>query len=118
MKDISTFLNASWDFANVWAISSSVNNGYPCFLSQISSSTAPVIGTLSFDAATFEASCTVTQIGSPLSYSYGFCYSTTNTTPTVDDDKFDLGGCGTAGEFKTTFTGLNSNTTYYVRAIS
>jgi len=43
----------------------------------------------------------------------GFCYSTTNTAPTVDNDTV-LCGNGT-GEFSGSFVG-SINTTYYVRA--
>lgn len=34
MKTQSTFTNASWDFSSVWAISSTVSNGYPFFIGQ------------------------------------------------------------------------------------
>ena len=31
MKNISTFLNAGWDFENIWGIDSEINKGYPFF---------------------------------------------------------------------------------------
>ncbi|MDD3321187.1 MAG: GLUG motif-containing protein [Paludibacter sp.] len=36
MKIQSTFTNASWDFSSIWAISSTVNDGYPSFIGSIS----------------------------------------------------------------------------------
>lgn len=37
MKDINTFLDAGWDFENIWAIDGVTNNGYPFFRDQITS---------------------------------------------------------------------------------
>lgn len=44
----------------------------------------------------------------------GICYSSTNPIPTMDDD-VTIDGTG-MGEFTTTILGLNSVTTYYIRA--
>lgn len=37
MKDVSTFLEANWDFINTWIISSDVNDGYPHLIIKSSS---------------------------------------------------------------------------------
>lgn len=44
----------------------------------------------------------------------GFCYSSTNTSPTITDS-YQSFGSGT-GTYNGTLTGLTQNTTYYVRA--
>ncbi|MBR3947124.1 MAG: hypothetical protein IKJ56_08520, partial [Bacteroidales bacterium] len=44
----------------------------------------------------------------------GFCYSTSNTNPTLSDGKITVGN-GT-GNFNYSFTGLTDNTTYYIRS--
>ncbi|MBP5723460.1 MAG: hypothetical protein J6X18_07820, partial [Bacteroidales bacterium] len=44
----------------------------------------------------------------------GFCYSTSNTNPTLSDSKITVGN-GT-GNFNYSFTGLTDNTTYYIRS--
>ncbi|MBQ3676081.1 MAG: hypothetical protein II926_01755, partial [Bacteroidales bacterium] len=43
----------------------------------------------------------------------GFCYSTSNTNPTLNDSKITVGN-GT-GNFNYSFTGMADNTTYYIR---
>jgi len=47
--------------------------------------------------------------------SYGHVWST-QPTPTISDDKTDLGASARKGTFKSTLTGLEPNTLYYVRA--
>ena len=45
----------------------------------------------------------------------GVCWSTT-PNPTINDNKTRDGGCYSLSFFASTLTGLNSGTTYYVRA--
>lgn len=60
---------------------------------------------------------TITDLGNPASITaYGICYSTTNTTPTVSDDKIDNGATTSTGTFTVSLAGLIAGTTYYVRA--
>jgi len=47
---------------------------------------------------------------------YGFCYSSTNTTPTTSDTKVSKGTTSTLGAYNSAVTGLTLGTTYYVRA--
>jgi hypothetical protein len=47
---------------------------------------------------------------------YGFCYSTTNVLPTVNDSKVSLGSTAETGAFKVQITGLEMSTKYYLRA--
>lgn len=42
MKSETTFTNASWDFTNIWAISSGINNGYPYLKALSPSAPSPV----------------------------------------------------------------------------
>jgi hypothetical protein len=46
---------------------------------------------------------------------YGVCWNTTGT-PTISDNKVDLGAASAAGPFTALMTGLEPNTLYYVRA--
>ncbi len=83
--------------------------------------------TVNYSCVTTEAPTTVTSNSAELAgeitddnchrvFSRGFCYSTSNTTPTLADSPIYLGG-GT-GSFTNTLTGLSVETTYYVRAFA
>ena len=45
MKTQSTFTNAGWDFSSIWVISSTVNNGYPSFVGQVTYNVTVPVGT-------------------------------------------------------------------------
>jgi len=57
----------------------------------------------------------VSQTGGFTISERGFCYSSTNSLPTVTNASFITSGTGT-GVFTSTLSGLNGCTTYYVRA--
>ena len=57
----------------------------------------------------------ITADGSPALTERGFCYSSSNPTPTLDDSHIANSGIGT-GTYRDTLTGLQTNTTYYIRA--
>ena len=47
---------------------------------------------------------------------YGFCYSSSNASPTTTDSKTSLGSTTALSEFTGTLTGLKESTKYFVRA--
>ena len=57
----------------------------------------------------------VTNAGNPAYTERGFCYSTTNSQPTINNNKVIVSGTGT-GNFYKNMTGLTEGETYYVRA--
>jgi len=58
----------------------------------------------------------VTEIGNPAYHTRGFCFSSTNTTPTINDNRIDVSGTGTA-EYSYTYWNFPPNTVKYnVRA--
>lgn len=59
---------------------------------------------------------TVTGVGSSALTANGVCYSTTNTTPTVDDSKTTDPIITYSYTYISNITGLTANTKYYVRA--
>jgi hypothetical protein len=122
MRMDTTFTNAGWDFygetvngaADIWAISNSINHGYPSFMSQI---TTPIVSTQPITSLTFTsatANGTLVYLNSPTPTAYGFCWNTTGT-PTIADTKTDLGSASATGTFTSSMTNLTRNTTYYVR---
>ncbi|NDV59251.1 carboxypeptidase regulatory-like domain-containing protein [Bacteroides sp. 519] len=58
----------------------------------------------------------VTNKGTPGYSERGFCYSSSTTTPTINNDRVSVAGMGVAGNFKKDITGLRSGEIYYVRA--
>ena len=60
---------------------------------------------------------TISKAGSAQVTAYGHCWSSTSQTPTVADTKTTLTAAGNFPlDFKSSLSGLQSNTTYYVRA--
>ena len=120
MKDITTYTSAGWDFASIWGVSSPnaspiVNEGYPTFLRQFTTGIAlPTVSKPTTDGVAVKA--TIDPLGNPQPYEVGFCYSTTNTTPTVSDSKLSLGAKSSAGELSAILKDLTPATPYYVRA--
>ena len=58
----------------------------------------------------------VTSVGNPAYYKRGFCYSSTNSMPTINDNRIDVSGTG-LGEYSYTCYDLGWTTTkYYVRS--
>ena len=71
-------------------------------------------GTITPWCNTFNAK--VTNVGNPAYHTRGFCFSSTNKTPTINDNKIVVSGNG-LGEFNYTNWDLPPHTvTYYVRA--
>lgn len=63
----------------------------------------------------FDISGSITSTGGSQVTNYGHCWNTTGT-PTIDDDKTDLGTSDAILTFRSTASNLNTYTTYYVRA--
>lgn len=58
----------------------------------------------------------VTNVGNPAYHMRGFCFSSTNTTPTINDNRIDIPGTG-LGEYSFTYWDFPPYTIkYYVRA--
>ena len=73
-----------------------------------------VDGTITPWCNTFHA--TVNSVGNPAYHKRGFCYSSTNHTPTINDNRIDVSGTG-LGEYSYTYWDFPMSTvTYYVRA--
>ena len=63
---------------------------------------------------TFHAN--VTSVGNPAYHKRGFCYSSSTSTPTINDNRVDVAGTG-LGEYSYTYWDFPARTvTYYVRA--
>lgn len=73
-----------------------------------------VDGTITHWCNTFHA--TVNSVGNPAYHHRGFCYSSTNHNPTINDNRIDVSGTG-LGEYSYTYWDFPPYTvTYYVRA--
>ncbi len=59
----------------------------------------------------------INDVGSPAYTQRGFCYSSTNPTPTISNDKV-VQHVSFAGNYKETVSNLQEGTTYYVRAFA
>ncbi len=59
----------------------------------------------------------ITNVGQPAYTQRGFCYSSTNSSPTIANDKISEYG-SFAGSFNKTISNLSAGTTYYVRAFA
>lgn len=59
----------------------------------------------------------INDVGSPAYRQRGFCYSSTNTSPTVSNDKI-VQSTSQAGSYKEIISNLQEGTTYYVRAFA
>ncbi|MGE0076716.1 MAG: GLUG motif-containing protein [Bacteroidales bacterium] len=124
MRSYNTFADAGWDLIGEsangtddrWAFSSVDNDGFPCFVNQI---TGPVIvtGTLSHGTQT-TATCnaSIKYAGTSPVTAHGFCWSTTNSLPTLADSSLDLGAVSDTGHYSVTIGNLIKHTTYYARA--
>ena len=80
--------------------------------------TAPTVTTQAVDnigTATATGHGTITNNGYPNPTQHGVCWST-ETAPDINDDCTAEGAVTGTGAFSTGMTGLNPNTTYYVRA--
>ncbi len=60
----------------------------------------------------------INDLGDGYVTSYGFCYSTSNNNPTINDSKADLGSITNVGDFEAEIKDLQPETTYYVRAFA
>jgi len=96
------------------------NYGYGSTLTFTTGESTCVIPTLqginisNITLSTADAQSTILSDGGCGLISLGFCYSTTNPNPTTSDTT--IGGTSFGGNLTASLTGLNSLTTYYIRA--
>ena len=111
-----------WPFNSYyWQINPSINDGYPSFGWQPVPAVAATVTTHSasdITANSVTANGEITNLGSTNPTAYGFCYSSSNTTPTITDTKTDKGTVSATGTFSTSLTGLLPGTTYYLRSFT
>ncbi|MFA7710395.1 MAG: GLUG motif-containing protein [Candidatus Neomarinimicrobiota bacterium] len=129
MKNPATFIDVDWDFKGIgeegiWNIGNDRNNGYPYLNWQYPDDPGPAV--TSVPAITTEAVTDITETtavsggnvadngGSDVT-ARGVVWSTSENPTLESNDGFTENGTG-VGEFTSEITGLNSNTTYYVRA--
>lgn len=91
-------------------------------ITAIGSMTEPIVQTLPATTSDGEinAFCNtfhgmVTEVGNPAYHSRGFCFSTENSTPTIDDNRINISGTG-LGKFSYTYWNIPwERTRYYFR---
>ncbi len=107
----------------LYITSASRSNMLKIIAVQNTSEVAPNVVTLpvTYSDGTINAWCdtfhgSVLAEGNPPYTARGFCFSSTNKTPTIDDNRINVGGTG-LGEFSYTYRNFPPTTTrYYVRA--
>ncbi len=80
---------------------------------------APIVNNLQYTNITHNSvsvSAALTNIGTSHVTAHGFCWSTINLNPTIDDIKMDLGAINTTQDFNRVISNLSPNTKYYIRA--
>jgi hypothetical protein len=89
---------------------------YPCFPAEIET-LSPFYSTLASDgSAVVHISGAVTNDFGHKSIEFGFCYSTINSVPTIDDDKYIMGIYDSDTLFDAVIFHLSNYTDYYFRA--
>jgi len=106
----------NWNFTDIWAIASGVNDGYPTLRPEVINH--PVIITQAVTqvmstTATFNAN--IVELGNQAITQHGHCYATA-TLPTISNSKTELGLRTTTGSYSSNIIGLTAGTTYFVRA--
>ena len=123
MKTYATFCDAGWDFNSIWGIDESPadpdNNGYPFLAWEgFDHKVRPAVATVRADnitATKADVQGNITCLGYPHPTQHGVCWST-GEDPTVDDAKTQEGEVPAEGAFTSVLTGLEEETTYYVKA--
>jgi len=80
-----------------------------------SSVTTQAVSNISINSAIVSGN--ITDLGVSYPTAYGFCWST-SPNPTTANSKVDKGSISATGTFNATLTGLETYTTYYIRAYS
>ncbi|HEY9166598.1 MAG TPA: GLUG motif-containing protein [Candidatus Kryptonia bacterium] len=121
MKTQSTFTNGGWDFTNVWAADSNINNGYPGLLWQ--SQYVPAAPAATTDTSTSVSWGSATLNGAVSSHkgttTVKFIYGTVsgNYPDTVTASQSPVNGWGGAS-VSASISPLASSQTYYYRVIA
>lgn len=104
-----------------YACAYAIQDGQPVYGNVVSFTTeyrkASVItsAATNITAKSAQLNASISDVGTPSYTQRGFCYSTSNTTPTVNDDKVSK-YANFAGNYNETISNLREGTTYYVRA--
>ena len=81
-------------------------------------SIVPFLNAVELSDSTYHSATIVSSVyeaGSAAVTQVGFCYSSTNQSPTLNDNMIPVNGYS-GGNFETTIDGLTPNTTYYIRS--
>jgi len=130
MTEINTFINYGWGFKDIsaegtWNIGNGRNDGYP-YLSWMypndpvdASNTGPRVSAPSLVSINADHSLdltfSVTSLGIPRLTDQGLCWST-DSSATIADNARSFGTIGSFDEVSASISGLDPQTTYYIRA--
>jgi hypothetical protein len=101
----------------------STNGGTAIITVKIQGKSAPIVETVSssnINDNSFSITGNLTSLGTRVNSvsQRGFCYSTINQLPTINDNKLELGDTNQLGTFSGQIINLQSGTPYYVRAFA
>ena len=116
MRTQSMFTDSAWDFATIWAISASVNSGYPTLRNM---GYLPVVNTQNASAVTAVSAlshASLVGLGYMGVSAQGLCWSLGYSPLVSSDSCVNLGVASDTGAFSASITGLTKNTSYFVRA--
>ena len=118
IKNMDLFINAGWNFSSVWAM---IGCDYPVFMNYVSSCSDPAVSEVSLVGIKPTAATVIAIVlskGVPNSVPCGFCYSSTDSVPTIANQTYSLGGAMNDRGLVTELTGLIKGKTYFVRAFA
>jgi len=115
MKSVSTF--SGLDFTTIWNIDPALNAGYP-YLRWQTFPNEPIVAVkdvIDINSNYATAVGQMSYLGNSAVTQHGFCWNTSGY-PTINDYKTEDGPIYSAADFESEITGLQSNSTYYLRA--
>jgi hypothetical protein len=128
MKGYVSFVKSEWDFkgigaSGIWNLSNGRNNGYPYFDWQYPDDPGfteytAIVSTqeiTNIGSTTATGNGTIINVGKPVATSYGICWNTSGA-PSINDNIAAITNAPVVGNYSLDMTGLNLETTYYIRA--
>lgn len=88
-------------------------------ITTLSPPTLPVVKTLGVDNVAYNKATingSIDDLGDGYVTAYGFCYSSSNTNPTLTDSRTSIGSIASTGNFTGDIKNLKEQTKYFVRA--